>query len=188
MTMKVSPKQPRISGNETTTPQRRVKASHTKFDADGRELMDPTPIAPPIGYKKSPSIAEQIRTMIRSEHLRQEAERAGYETFEEADDFDVGDDFDPKSPYEEVFEPVPQDDGSGRLKELGDYIGERIINSLGGDASSPAPAPEPSGSAEKTPAASRQRAAEPPTKTPSPAPGHVPDAALPRGTPFPKKS
>ena len=183
MTMKVKPKEPRVSGNETTTPERVVKKAHLKYDEQGRELMDPTPIAPPIGYKKSPSITETIRNMIRSEHLRREAESQGYESFEEADDFEMAEDPDPKSPYEEQFEPVPQDDGSGKLKELGDYIGERIISSLGGDASSPAPtAPE---GAEKPPAASRQRAA-PSASTPSPAPGHVPDAALARGTPKPQ--
>lgn len=180
MTMKVKPKEPRVSGNESTTPERVVKKAHLKYDEQGREMMDPTPIAPPIGYKKSPSITEQIRSMITSERLRQEAAAQGYESFEESDDFDMPEDPDPKSPYEEQFEPVPQDDGSGRLRELGDYIGERIVGALGGDASSPAPASEPV--ADKPPSASRQRAA---TVTPSPAPGHVPDAAVLRGTPLP---
>lgn len=165
--MKVKPKEPRISGNESVQKERRVKGAHLKYDDDGRELMDPTPIAPPIGYKKSPTIAEQIRTMIRSEKLRQEAEEAGYESFEEADDFDVGDDFDPKSPYEEVFEPMPVDDGTERLKTLGDHIGDRIYSKLGGEQ----PLPPEGDFAEKPPAASRQRAAEPPASNPSPAPG-----------------
>lgn len=81
---------------------------HTKagLDEHGREIADPTPIAPPIGYNKQPSMMENIRNMIRSERLRQEVEAAGAETFEEADDFDVGEDFDPTSPYEENFDPV----------------------------------------------------------------------------------
>lgn len=49
---------------------------------------------------------ERIRGIIRGERLKQEMEAAGRETFEEADDFDVGDDYDPSSPYEEVFDPV----------------------------------------------------------------------------------
>lgn len=75
---------------------------------DGAMLDAPDmdlPIAPPLGYIKQPSITERIRDMVRSEHLRLAAESAGAETFEEANDFDVGDDYDPSSPYEEVFDP-----------------------------------------------------------------------------------
>lgn len=68
------------------------------------EITDPTPMAPPVGYKKQPSIWEQQRALIRSE-LSRRAEEHGLETFEEADDFEVGDDFDPSTPYEETFEP-----------------------------------------------------------------------------------
>ena len=91
-----------------------------RYDEFGRFHPDPTPIAPPVGYQRSPTIAEQLRTMVRSEHIRMEAEAAGMDTFEEADDFDVGDDYDPRSPWEEQFygefdvpltaqEPVPRD-------------------------------------------------------------------------------
>lgn len=76
-----------------------------RLDENGHEIPDPTPMAPPIGYKRQPSLAEQIRAMVRSEKLRQEAEEAGAETFDEADDFDVGDDYDPRSPYEHDFDP-----------------------------------------------------------------------------------
>lgn len=69
------------------------------------EVPNPTPVAPPVGYKRQPSLTEQIRAMVRSEALRQAAEAEGVETFEEADDFEV-DDYDPTSPYEEVFDPV----------------------------------------------------------------------------------
>lgn len=138
--MKVKPLEPR-KGNEVDDKQRRVKGAHLKFDDEGREIMDPLPIAPPIGYKKAPSISEQIRTMIRSERLRQEAENEGYESFEEADDFDVGD-YDPKSPYEEEFEPLPPDDTNDRLKDLGDHIGNAIMSKLGGDPPGQPPEPE----------------------------------------------
>lgn len=181
--MKVKPKEPRISGNETTTPQRRVKAAHIKYDEQGRELMDPTPIAPPIGYKKSPSISEQIRTMIRSEHLRREAEEAGYETFEEADDFEVGD-FDPKSPYEEIFEPLPEDDGTERLKTLGDHIGDRIFSKLGGEQPLPPAEQAPAEASLKPPGSGRREPPAPSDSKPSPAPGPTSDAAgnLARGS------
>lgn len=71
----------------------------------GQEVNDPTPMEPPLGYKEQPSIAQQIRDMVRSEQLRLAVEAEGYETFEEADDFDVGDDFDPTTPYENDFDP-----------------------------------------------------------------------------------
>lgn len=71
----------------------------------GQEVPDPTPMAPPVGYVKQQSLAEQIREMVRSEKLRMEVEAQGLETFEEADDFDVGDDYDPLSPYENDFDP-----------------------------------------------------------------------------------
>lgn len=79
---------------------------HARLDEKGREVVDPTPIAPPVGYKRPPTLVEQLRNMIRSDALAREAAAAGYETFEEADDFDIADDpIDPKTPYEIGFEP-----------------------------------------------------------------------------------
>lgn len=69
------------------------------------EYPDPTPMAPPIGYVKQPSLHDQIRAMIRTEKVRQMVMEAGYETPEEADDFEVGDDYDPSTPYEAYFDP-----------------------------------------------------------------------------------
>ena len=63
-------------------------------------IPDPVPMAPPIGYKKQPSMVEVVRSMVRSERLALEAELAGYETFEESEDFDVDDDDMPRSPHE----------------------------------------------------------------------------------------
>lgn len=161
--MKVKPQEPKNPPGEV---QRRVKEAHLKFDDQGRELMDPIPIAPPIGYKKSPSIAETIRNMIRSEKLKQEAEAAGYETFEEADDFEV-DDFDPKSPYEEQFEPIPVPDTEAEMSKFANLIGASIMEQLGGASNSregpdtPPPARQPQG-------------AEPPAPDPSLSPAPSP--------------
>lgn len=69
------------------------------------EQPDSRPMAPPVGYVKTQPLHERIREMIRSEHLRQAAIAAGAETLEEADDFDVGEDYDPTSPYEIGFDP-----------------------------------------------------------------------------------
>jgi hypothetical protein len=70
-------------------------------------------MAPPVGYKKEPTIAERIRTMVRGEAIRQAAEAAGAETFEEADDFEISDEtYDPTTPYEEVFDPGREGSGA----------------------------------------------------------------------------
>lgn len=86
---------------EKQTPRRKLV-----LDEKTRRLIaDPLPLEPPIGYKRTPPLAEQIRAMVRGEALAHAARNSGKETFEEADDFDVDDDFDPQAPYEEVFEP-----------------------------------------------------------------------------------
>lgn len=82
-----------------------VRPQKTEYMRDGREYPDPTPVAPPIGFVRQPTLAETMRQMVRSEALKRAARESGMETFEEADDFEIGDDYDPKSPYEEVFEP-----------------------------------------------------------------------------------
>jgi len=108
-----------------------------RLTPEGREILDPTPVAPPVGYKKQPSMADHIRDMVRSERLRQEAEAAGAESFEEADDFDVDDDPEISTPYE-VYETEPVRELARRLKE---------------EEATP-PAPPPSESPEPAPAGS----------------------------------
>ena len=77
-----------------------------KLDEKGHEVLDQTPLAIPVGFGPPETLAEQIRRILRTEQFRASIEAEGHESFEEADDFDVGDDFDPKSPYEEDFEPA----------------------------------------------------------------------------------
>lgn len=66
------------------------------------EDPDPTPVAVPLRYKRPPTLQEQIQRLIRSEAYSRRMDE-GYESLEEADDFDVGDDFDsdPHSPWED---------------------------------------------------------------------------------------
>lgn len=59
-----------------------------KYDEQGREILDPTPVAMPVGFKRPPTLDERIRAFVRTELSRQAAEE-GNETFEEADDFYV---------------------------------------------------------------------------------------------------
>lgn len=71
------------------------------------EHPDPTPMAVPAGFKRPLTLAEQVRRLVRSERFQQEMERQGFETFEEADDFDIEDDpVDPSTPFEPFFDPA----------------------------------------------------------------------------------
>lgn len=74
-----------------------------KLDARGSEILDSIPMEPPLGFKSQPSMFDVMRKMIADRE--REIAQAGYETPEEADDFDVDDDFDPTSPYEHNFDP-----------------------------------------------------------------------------------
>lgn len=100
------PKQPTQTDLEDWLNQpREASRQEIYHDILGREIPDPTPIAPPIGYVPQPSMVDHIRNMIRTELSRSAAE-AGEETFDEADDFEVEDELaDPHTPYEAVFDP-----------------------------------------------------------------------------------
>lgn len=90
----------------TEQPVTREQSVQSQYlDEFGREKPNPTPMEPPVGYVKRRSIADTIREAIRNASL--EARQAGAETEEEANDFDVGEDFDPTSPYEHDFELDP---------------------------------------------------------------------------------
>lgn len=121
------------------------------------EHVDPRPMAPPVGFKRQPSLSEQIRDMVRSERLRQEVEAAGVETFDEADDFYIEDDPpDPNTPYETNFE-VPVAELRRRqeedLKEL----------AAGGDPASKVPPAKPK-KREESPPREDAAAARPPQR------------------------
>lgn len=89
---------------------------------EGREVPDPVPMAPPLGYVYHQSMTDRVRELVRSEHLRLAALQAQADTFSEADDFDVDEDIPnlgrvPEgSEYEEKFDPV-EDSVAKRLRE-----------------------------------------------------------------------
>lgn len=92
---------------EVMTPEQYAeKMLRRGLNNDGTPILDPLPIAPPVGYKKAPSMVEIVRDMVRSERLADAARQSGHETFEESEDFDVGDE-DPlaRSPWENDFDP-----------------------------------------------------------------------------------
>lgn len=74
------------------------KQSEERHNELGEEVLDPTPMQPPLGHKKTPTLREQIMQQVRL--MKQLEADAIEETEEEADDFEVGDDFEPLSKYE----------------------------------------------------------------------------------------
>jgi len=142
-------------------PNKVIPPQRTNYMQNGKEYPDPTPIAPPVGFIKQPPLHDQIKQMVRSEHLRRAARQADMETFEEADDFDVGDDFDPRSPYEEQFEP-PADPHPAERDDFVNAIAEGFTKAM-----EPAPKVEPAPVAPTTPAADpKEPAAKPPASDP----------------------
>lgn len=69
-------------------------------------VLDPTPIRMPSGFKRPETLMEQVRRLVRTQ-LSEDARNKGFETFEEANDFDIPDDpVDPSTPFEEFFDPA----------------------------------------------------------------------------------
>lgn len=74
--------------------------------ADGKEMPDPVPMAPPVGYSPPPDIMQLIHSMIRNEEFRKSLAANEVETFEESDDFEFDDDDEfGETEYEKVFYP-----------------------------------------------------------------------------------
>ena len=77
-----------------------------RLDEAGHEVLDAKPVEIPAGFKRPETTDEIIRRLVRVQ-LSEVAGRAGEETFEEANDFDVEDEtFEPGTPYEAVFDPI----------------------------------------------------------------------------------
>lgn len=112
-------------------------------DDRGRELPDPVPVAPPVGYRPPPPLADMIRRMVQSELLAQAADSMEIDTAEEADDFDIEDDpVDVRTPWEEAFDLASQFTPEGRLKPLSQSDGENHVPSA---SSAPAAPPGSTG-------------------------------------------
>lgn len=123
------------------------------YSKDGRFIPDPTPLAPPVGYVKAPSLAETIRDMVRSERLAQAAREAGAETFEESEDFDVGDEPEQMpSPWENDHDPP--------LEELLKAGRESLAQKQAAAGAIPRPSESPTGDADAS------RPSNPPTDGP----------------------
>lgn len=89
------------------------------FNDAGEFIPDSVPMAPPIGYKETESMVDIVRRMVRDEQLQADLAAAGAETFEEADDFEVGDDGeDLMSGHENDFDPPVKELVSEGKKEI----------------------------------------------------------------------
>lgn len=70
-----------------------------RIDDKGREVLDTTPVTLPVRFRRGENISDQVQRLVAME-LSKRAAAEGYETFDEANDFDVGDDYDPRSEHE----------------------------------------------------------------------------------------
>lgn len=82
-----------------------LKLSPERHNEHGQEILDPTPMQPPVGYKKAPTLSEQIAQQVRQMKLELLRDDSLEETDEEADDFEVGEDFEPLSEHENDHMP-----------------------------------------------------------------------------------
>lgn len=86
-----------------------------RINEKGQEVPDPTPVELPIGYKHPKTLDERIMAMVRNE-LSSLAEKQGFESWEEANDFDMEDD---------ELKDVPDDEYSMGVGGTGDpYVEE----------------------------------------------------------------
>lgn len=101
-------------------PEPGVKLSPIRHNEAGEEILDTFKRAPPVGFKKVESIHERLLHSVRLaklEMLRDE----NPETEDEADDFEIGDDFEPMSKYENDHMPTLKN-LKAKAKEINDKI------------------------------------------------------------------
>lgn len=80
------------------------KLGRSVFNEKGEEIPDPTQLEIPLGFGRPRSLQEDIQAMM-SAAVQQELAAAGAETFEEANDFDTGEDDEYFSPHEDDVDP-----------------------------------------------------------------------------------
>lgn len=135
-----------------------------RLNEAGQEVPDPTPLAPPIGFKREPPLHERIRAMVQHEFV-QAGLASTHETLEEAEDFWIPneDENDPREgrfavmpgyEWEENYEPPKSfDDMRRRLIDAGWTPPEKSYEAAPAPSAAPTPASSPAPS---------QQAADPP--------------------------
>lgn len=113
-------------GHDTTKvsdEHKESKLSPDRHNEKGEEVLDPYPVQPPLGYTKTLSLHEQIAQQVRLAKFQIHEADQLEETEDEADDFEVGDDFEPLSPHENDHVPTIK-----ALKKRAIEINEAIKN------------------------------------------------------------
>ena len=136
-----------------------IKRAARALSPEGRESLDPTPVAIPVGFKRPPSLEEQIKRLVADRDIQRSLSEAGMETFEEANDFEIPDDPpDPAALDEEWWDPALRRTVTAReVYEQRDQLAE-LTNRLvrppppAASAEPPGPAPDPEPPAPKKPA------------------------------------
>lgn len=90
----------------------------------GVEFPNPIPVEAPIPQTPYEDIWVTIRRMVLDQARVQAQGPEEFESEEEANDFEVGDDFDPASPWEEVHEPTDPWPMSSAARQLEQSIME----------------------------------------------------------------
>lgn len=85
---------PRISEEDY-----RKKLGLKRLNEFGQEIPDRVPMEPPVGFKKQPSIFENMREMVKAE-LARKAIDEGFDTEDDDNNFDIPEDRDPLSKHE----------------------------------------------------------------------------------------
>jgi len=104
-----------------------MKLAPSRHTPEGHEQLDPKPMQPPLGYKKAPSLSEQIRQQVLAAKLAELDHLE--ETEEEADDFDVDDDLGPYSPHENEGMPTIKE-LKARVEEINAEIKRQNIEKI----------------------------------------------------------
>lgn len=70
------------------------------FHKDGKEYPNPKPMVMKVGFRKPETLAEEVARIMKSSRMMQKIYEEGYETIDDASDFEMDDDLPPLTPYE----------------------------------------------------------------------------------------
>lgn len=82
-----------------------------EYNRRGEELPDGTPVALPVGFTRPPTLDELVARLVLDPNVVADLKRAGIESEEEANDFDVPDELpDPTTPYQDPDSVITDSD------------------------------------------------------------------------------
>lgn len=125
-----------------------VCTGHAQVEVVGlpsrREVVDDRPVEVPLRFRRGESDDERIRRLIR-QAVSQQAELSGGESFDESNDFEVGEDIEPVSPYEYNEMPLEEFDYGEEERSDGAGVGSVVPGSVEKPAGSETGAVDPPG-------------------------------------------